>query len=270
MIEEFEKIKNERKLAKKEKRRAGRKKRLKRWGAIGLCVLIFLGASTWGIVKGVQSMDGTLKKYEDLVNALSETVNVENLVVDKIIQSDYSNFITTCTNSGINILVDGKLHSGDLTITSSATFSGNEIGAYVNKAIENEDDVFKILEVSLYRDGEKDYIKTVSQINIAEVNSDASKVEDMPELIYLTTTSELYKYRNKLEIRNSVNKINNLNDETNKLIFDALMGEEFDELDGIMNSVLVEKINEFITRSGAIVSYEVANNVIKLVFTPAE
>ena len=277
MIKEWEEQKQARKLAKKEKRRAGRKKRLKAWGIVLLCVAVFVGAGIWGIVKYAQSVSGTLGEYEDLIDALSETVNIEEIAPDAITSADYTSFISECETAGVNILINDELNDGELTLTSALTLSGNEFGAYVNEAMAGEDNVFELLEVSLYRvedssnpDGYTDYIKTVCKINVSQINEELGSTAGAPSVLYLTTTSEVYKYRNQLLIVNNQNRINQLDDDKNEIIFNAIMSDEFEEVDGIMNSVLIEEVNSFITHSGATLSYNIENDEIQLVFSPSD
>jgi len=277
MIKEWEEQKQARKLAKKEKRRAGRKKRLKAWGVVLLCVAIFVGAGIWGVVKYSQSIGDTLGQYEDLIDALSETINIEDIAPDAITAADCTSFISECETAGVNIVIDGELNDGELTLTSALTLTGNEFGAYVNESMAGEENIFEILQVALYRvddsanpDGHTDYIKTVCKIDISQISEGIGSTDGAPSMLYLTTISEVYEYRNQLVIVNNQNRINQLDDEKNELIFNAIMSEEFEKVDGIMNSVIIEEVNKFVTHLGAVLSYNIENDEIQLVFSPSD
>ena len=254
-----------RKLAKKEKRKAGRKKRLKRWGTVLIVLAIFLVAAIFGIVKVVENYNSKYGDYEELIKALTETVDVSGLTTNKIGSTDYPSFIQKCQDAGV-IVSDNGTSSG--TVGSELSLSGNEIGAYVNKIMG--EGAFELIEVSLYTKDGVDYIKTVSAITISKINKEVGNQTNMPEVMYITTTSELYRFGNKLELRRSSSKINNLSDNANKLIFDELLGESYKEVDGIMNSVIVEKVNDFVKNSSAKLSLVADGDKILLKLSPAE
>lgn len=264
MMPEIEEEIKTRKLARKEKRKAGRKKRLKRWGTVGIVLAIFLTAIIFGIVKVVQGYDNKCGDYEELIEALTTTVDVSSLTTNKISSTDYLSFVQKCKDAGVIISDDGTAVG---IINNEISLSGNEIGAYVNKIMGKG--AFELIEVSLYTKNDVDYIKTVSAITISEINAEVGKQTNIPNVMYITTTSEVYRFGNQLELRRNSNKINNLSDESNKLIFDELLGESYKEMDGIMNSVIVEKVNDFVKKGSAKLRSITDGDEILLQFSPA-
>lgn len=265
---EIEEQINTRKQAKKEKRKANRKKRLKRWGTVGIVLAIVLVAVIVSVVKVVESYDNKYSDYEEIIKTLSETINVDDLTENKISSQDYSSFLQKCSDGGINISNSGSINKDETALIGDVLISGNELGAYVNRIME--EDAFDIIEVSLYRSDGADYIKTVSAIKISEINQEAGSQSDMPEFIYITTTSELYRFGNSLELRNSTSRINNLSDSANDLIFNAILGDEFADIDGIMNAVIVEKVGDFMKACSGKLGLVVDDNKILLKISPSE